>query len=199
MVNIEKLKRIRDIDALIVALHDESKYIRSGAAYALGELQDQKAIKSLEEASKDEEKIVRINAINSLEKFGLFKTIKDSSNQYDTTPSNLPINVEQLKDTLYEQKENLKKSKSSEEAGKNRRMAVETLGKLSVIYAESDNKIELLNAFEDLKFYAIKNLEELSKTIETIEFFIKNKNRVPEDFISGIKNLVHKIRREVEL
>jgi len=78
MVDIEKLKRIRDIDALIVALHDESKYIRSGAAYVLGELQDNKAIKSLEEASKDKEKIVRINAINSLEKFGIFKSIVDS-------------------------------------------------------------------------------------------------------------------------
>lgn len=108
-------------------------------------------------------------------------------------------NVEQLKKTLYEQKENLKKSKSTEEIVKTRRMVVETLGKLSVVYAESDSKIELLNAFEDLKFYTIKNAEELLKTIETIEFFIKNKNRVPEDFISGIKNLVHKIRREVEL
>jgi hypothetical protein len=109
------------------------------------------------------------------------------------------LNEQQLKKTLYEQKNIQKISTSSEEILKAKRMIVETLGQLIVIFAESDNKTELLNYLGDMKSYTLKNLDDISKAIEHIEFLRKNGSRVSEDFISVIKNLVHKIRRENEL
>jgi serine/threonine protein kinase len=106
--------------------------------------------------------------------------------------------VEQLKTKLYEQENSQKIKTSSEEILKSRRMSVEILGKLLVIYAESDNKTELLKYLEDMKSYTIKNLDDISKAIEHLEFLRKNGSRVSEDFISLIDNLVHKIRRENE-
>ena len=106
---------------------------------------------------------------------------------------------EQLKKTLAKQKENLKNTNLPEEILKHKRMVVETLGKLAVSHAESGDKIGLLNALEDLKFYTNKNMEDLAKAIEQLEVIIKNEGDVSKRFVLGVKNIVHKIKREYEL
>ena len=107
--------------------------------------------------------------------------------------------ADQLKMTLSEQKEILKITNLPEEILKHKRMVVDTLGSLADIYAESGDKIGLLNALEDLKFYTIKNMVELSRAIGQLENLIKNEINVSEQFSSKIRNLVHKIRREYDL
>jgi HEAT repeat protein len=44
---------------LIMALKDESKIVRAGAAYALGEVRQPEAVSALQETAKDPEKEVR--------------------------------------------------------------------------------------------------------------------------------------------
>lgn len=107
--------------------------------------------------------------------------------------------VERLKKTLEQQKKTLKKSTSSEEILKSKRMVAETLGKLAVIYAENNQNTELLNTLQDLKFYTIKNLEELTRAIEHVEYCLKEELPISEQMAAGISNLAHKIRREYEL
>nr|MDO8081855.1 HEAT repeat domain-containing protein [Candidatus Freyarchaeota archaeon] len=58
------------IERLIQALKDENKYMRLGAAGALGELGDVRAVEPLTEASKDKDSNVREMAIWALKKIG---------------------------------------------------------------------------------------------------------------------------------
>jgi HEAT repeat protein len=51
---------------LIAALHDDSKLVQMGAAYALGEIRSTDAVPALQEASKSTEKDVRIAAAAAL-------------------------------------------------------------------------------------------------------------------------------------
>jgi HEAT repeat protein len=51
---------------LIAALKDESKMVRMGAAYALGEIRSAEAVPALQEATKDPEKEVRDAAVAAL-------------------------------------------------------------------------------------------------------------------------------------
>lgn len=51
---------------LIAALKDESKMVRMGTAYALGEIGSADAVPSLQEAGKDPEKEVRAAAAHAL-------------------------------------------------------------------------------------------------------------------------------------
>ncbi|NJF26148.1 PEGA domain-containing protein, partial [Thermococcus sp. Bubb.Bath] len=108
----------------------------------------------------------------------------------------LESEVEELKKTLSRSISALKKSTTAEEIKKNRRMVVETLGKLALAYAQLNNKAELLNTLNDLKFYTSQNIEDLGKAIETVEMLIKEDLPVSEDFIERLKVLIHNIRRE---
>jgi hypothetical protein len=90
------------------------------------------------------------------------------------------------------------KEMNKEKDSKNIRMITETLGNLAVIYAESGNKLELLNTLQDLTRYTKQNREELSNAIRQLETHIKEKRELPEQFTQGIKNLAHRIRREYE-
>ncbi|WXG41463.1 MAG: HEAT repeat domain-containing protein [Candidatus Freyarchaeum deiterrae] len=58
------------VERLIQALKDENKYVRRGAAGALGELGDLEAVEPLTEASKDKDSNVREMAIWALKKIG---------------------------------------------------------------------------------------------------------------------------------
>jgi HEAT repeat protein len=58
------------VERLIQALRDENKYVRWGAAGALGELGDVRAVEALIEVSKDEDSNVRELAVWALEKIG---------------------------------------------------------------------------------------------------------------------------------
>jgi HEAT repeat protein len=58
------------VERLIQALRDENKYMRLGAAGALGELEDMRAVGPLTEVSKDKDSNVRETAIWALKKIG---------------------------------------------------------------------------------------------------------------------------------
>ncbi|GAB6102214.1 hypothetical protein JCM16138_14370 [Thermococcus atlanticus] len=104
--------------------------------------------------------------------------------------------VEELKKSLKMSVEALKKSRTAEETLRNRRLVVETLGKLALAYAELNRKAELLNTLNDLKFYTVQNLGDLTSAISTVELLIRENLSVGGDFIERLKVLVHSIRRE---
>ncbi|NJE60197.1 serine/threonine-protein kinase [Thermococcus sp. 21S7] len=108
----------------------------------------------------------------------------------------LEKDVEELKKSLARSVEALKRSRSSEEILKNRRLVVETLGKLALAYAELNRKAELLNTLNYLKFYTAENLGDLTNAINTVEMLIKENLPVGQDFIERLKVLVHNIERE---
>ena len=112
----------------------------------------------------------------------------------------LPIDeyIAEIDKSLSQYKESLKKSKSSEELFKNKRMVVELLGKLAVIHAETGNKAELLNCLGDLKFYTERHADELMNAINTVEYLIREDISISEQLIEGVRSLVHKIEREME-
>ncbi|MCD6524578.1 MAG: protein kinase [Thermococcus sp.] len=104
--------------------------------------------------------------------------------------------VEELKKTLSKSVQALKKSTTTEETLRNRRLVVETLGKLALAYAELNKKADLLNTLNDLKFYTVQNLSDLMNAINTVEVLIKEGLPVSEDFMERLKVLIHNIKRE---
>lgn len=104
--------------------------------------------------------------------------------------------IEELRKTLSKSVTALKESKSAEEALRNRRLVVETLGKLALAFAELNRKAELLNALNDLKFYTVQNLTDLTNAIGTVEMLIKEDLPISDDFVERLKVLVHNIGRE---
>ena len=86
--NIEELKARGDVEGLIGALEDSDEYVRWKAAYALGEIGDERAVEPLIEALKDSDEYVRWGAASALGKIGdkravepLIEALKDS-NEY---------------------------------------------------------------------------------------------------------------------
>ncbi|WP_297489633.1 PEGA domain-containing protein [Thermococcus sp.] len=104
--------------------------------------------------------------------------------------------VVELRRSLSESMSALKRSTSAEEIMKNRRLVVEALGKLALAYAELNNRAELLNTLNDLKFYTVQNLGDLSNAISAVELLIKENLPVGSDFIERLEVLVHEIKRE---
>ncbi|WP_456365881.1 glucodextranase DOMON-like domain-containing protein [Thermococcus sp.] len=104
--------------------------------------------------------------------------------------------VVELRRSLSESMSALKRSTSAEEILRNRRLVVEALGKLALAYAELNDRAELLNTLNDLKFYTVQNLRDLGNAISTVEALIRENLPVGEDFIERLKVLVHEIKRE---
>jgi len=116
--------------------------------------------------------------------------------EIDKKRAKLEREVKELKKSLSESMSALKKSTSAEEIMRNRRLVVETLGKLALAYAELNNRAELLNTLNDLKFYTVQNLTDLTSAISTVEALIKENLPISQDFIERLKVLVHNIKRE---
>jgi len=83
--NIKELKARGDVEGLIGALEDSDAGVRWKAAYALGEIGDERAIEPLIEALKDSDEYVRGGAAHALGKIGdkravepLIEALKDS-------------------------------------------------------------------------------------------------------------------------
>lgn len=108
----------------------------------------------------------------------------------------LETEVQELKKTLSQSISAMKKSTTPEEIRRNRLVVVETLGRLALAYAQLNDRAELLNTLNDLKFYTTRNLEDLGRAIETVEALIKEGLPVSEDFIERLRVLVHDIERE---
>lgn len=64
------------LDRVIEAVDDADEAIRAGAAWILGEIKDQKAVKCLEKAAKDDKLFVRVQAKASLIALGIIKGTK---------------------------------------------------------------------------------------------------------------------------
>ena len=79
-VSVESLKYEKYwaviVERLIEALKDENKYVRWGAAGALGELGDVRAVEPLIEALKDKDSNVREMVTCALEKIGNCVTVE---------------------------------------------------------------------------------------------------------------------------
>lgn len=120
----------------------------------------------------------------------------DKLEESEKRKAELEEEIEKLKKTLTRTVSALKESRSAEEALKNRKLVVETLGKLALAYAELNRKAELLNTLNDLKFYTVQNLNDLLNAIETVELLIKEDLPISPEFIEKLKVLVHNIKRE---
>jgi 3-methyladenine DNA glycosylase AlkD len=59
------------VERLVQALNDENKYVRWGAAGALGEMEDKRAVEPLMEALKDKDYDVQMKAAWALRKMGV--------------------------------------------------------------------------------------------------------------------------------
>ncbi|WP_367884854.1 hypothetical protein [Thermococcus sp. JCM 11816] len=108
----------------------------------------------------------------------------------------LESEVQELKKTLSQSISALKKSTTPEEIMRNRLIVVETLGKLALAYAQLNNRAELLNTLNDLKFYTTQNLEDLGRAIEAVKTLIRENMPISEDFIERLKVLIHNIEVE---
>jgi len=108
------------------------------------------------------------------------------------------IEMGKIREMLETQKLTLKRSTSREELSEARRMTVELLGKLALMSAQMDDKVELLNALHDLKLYTTDstNLKELIGMIEHIEYALEQGAPLPESYAGDVKMLVHRIKRE---
>ncbi|MBC7094471.1 MAG: protein kinase [Thermococcus sp.] len=104
---------------------------------------------------------------------------------------------EELKKSLEETKRTLKRSRSKEEIQKLIKEAVEKTAKIALLSARLNDKAELLNALEDLKFYTRENLDELLSAISQVEVMIKEGIPISDEFVEGLKVLLHRIEREV--
>lgn len=111
----------------------------------------------------------------------------------------LEIEREELKKSLEETKQTLKRSRSSEEIKKLRREAVEKTVRMALLNAGLNDKVELLNALEDLKFYTRENLEELLNAISQIELMIREGIPISGELIERLRVLLHRIQRENEV
>ena len=69
--NIKELKARGDVEGLIGALEDSDAGVRWKAAYALGEIGDERAIEPLIEALKDSDEYVRKGAAHALGKIAI--------------------------------------------------------------------------------------------------------------------------------
>nr|WP_232054822.1 serine/threonine-protein kinase [Thermococcus sp. 2319x1] len=104
---------------------------------------------------------------------------------------------EELKMSLKKTKQTLTRSRSREEIQRLTREAVEKTAKVALLSAKLNDKVELLNALEDLKFYTRENLDELLNAISQIEFMMKEGIPVSDELIDHLKVLLHKIEKEV--
>ncbi|ASJ03727.1 serine/threonine protein kinase [Thermococcus profundus] len=103
---------------------------------------------------------------------------------------------EELKKSLEETEQTLKRSRSREEIKRLTKEAVEKTAKLALLSARLNDKAELLNALEDLKFYTKEQHDELQNAISQVELMLKEGIPIGEDFIERLKVLLHRIERE---
>nr|WP_240912194.1 serine/threonine-protein kinase [Thermococcus sp. M39] len=104
---------------------------------------------------------------------------------------------EELKKSLKKTKQTLKRSPSRDEIQRLTREAVEKTAKVALLSAKLNDKAELLNALEDLKFYTRENRDRLLNVISQIELMMKEGIPVSDEFIDHLRVLLHKIEKEV--
>lgn len=104
--------------------------------------------------------------------------------------------LEELKKSLSETKQSLGRSRSKEEIERLTKEAVEKTAKIAILSAKLNDKVGLINALEDMKFYTRENLDELLNAISQIELMMNEGIPISDDFVNMIEVLLHRIVRE---
>ncbi len=75
------------------------------------------------------------------------------------------------------------------------RCFVKNLVSLTLLYAEMNERPEVLNKLEELKDYTGKHDEELEGSVSQLEYMLKHDVSIGDNFIDGLKVLLMKIER----
>lgn len=107
--------------------------------------------------------------------------------------------LEELKKSHEKIKESIEESKSVEERKELMRSFLERTIKIALLSARVDDKPELLNALEELRFFAKENSKDLQGAISNVELMIKEGISVNEEFLERLRALLLRIEREYGL
>jgi len=110
----------------------------------------------------------------------------------------IKISIKELEESLKDQIELLKSSKSNEELLRAKHKIITTLSKLALKYAESNMGIQLLNTLNDLKQYVDHRyyLKELEGAARYVELMVNE--RIPvnsSNFLDKLQILLNDIER----
>jgi len=104
----------------------------------------------------------------------------------------------ELKRTLEETKKTLKITTGHEQIYKLKTALVETSTRLIVLYARSNDKAELANSLNDLSGFTEEHKKEIQASLSQIDLMLREGISIGDDFLSGLKILMHKIENEVK-
>jgi len=109
------------------------------------------------------------------------------------------LRIEELEKSFEKSLDDLKKSKTSEEVKKYKRLAVEKLEKLSKYQIEIGDIVGLRKALHDLRPFAGEKQKELDNAIKQLDYCIEN-GIIPssEDFKKKLEALLQEIKRGVD-
>ncbi|WP_353797123.1 [protein ADP-ribosylglutamate] hydrolase [Thermococcus sp.] len=125
-----------------------------------------------------------------------FQSVKEFLNALNSLEK-LHAEREELKNSLRETKETLRRSRSKEEIKRLKKEALKKTTKIVLLSAKLNDKAELLNALEDLRFYTKEHLTELQNVSSQIEFMIKEGIPISDEFVERLKILLHRIEQDV--
>lgn len=104
----------------------------------------------------------------------------------------------ELKLTLEETRKTLKVTTGHEQIYKLKNALVETSTRLIILYARSNDKAELANSLNDLSSFTGEHKKEIQASLSQIELMLREGISIGDDFIGGLKILMHKIEKEVK-
>jgi serine/threonine protein kinase len=106
--------------------------------------------------------------------------------------------IEVLRKDIISSFDGLKKSRTSEEVKRYKRLIVENIVKLALICGEIGDLINQRNSLHDLKSFAGENLSKLEDMIKQLDYCIENNIKPSDDFNNKLKLLLHEIKRGIE-
>jgi serine/threonine protein kinase len=106
--------------------------------------------------------------------------------------------IEVLRKDIISSFDGLKKSRTSEEVKRYKRLIVENIVKLALICGEIGDLINQRNSLHDLKSFAGENLSKLEEVIKQLDYCIENNIKPSDDFNNKLKLLLHEIKRGIE-
>jgi serine/threonine protein kinase len=106
--------------------------------------------------------------------------------------------IEVLRKDIISSFDGLKKSRTSEEVKRYKRLIVENIVKLALICGEIGDLINQRNSLHDLKSFAGENLSKLEEVIKQLDYCIENNIKPSDDFNNKLKLLLHEIKRGSE-
>ncbi|WP_158506642.1 lectin-like domain-containing protein [Thermococcus eurythermalis] len=92
----------------------------------------------------------------------------------------------------------MRKSHSREEFERLRIESIHKTVKIAILAAKSNDKVELINALEDLKELSRRHRKELENAINQLEIMMRDGVPIKEGTINELRVLLHRIQKEVE-